>query len=105
MLLLFCVLFPLAKLIALLVATSALIPLSLNTRERTCRLAAVTGKYSLLDILVVAILIVLIKFQHVAEVEPRAGTWLFCVGILLSMGAGTCTDFSHLKTEQEVSSA
>src|SRR3954447_13419018 len=56
-LLVFSVIFPFAKLISLLIATSRLAPISHRRRRRLHFLASVTGKYSLLDILVVAIVI------------------------------------------------
>jgi paraquat-inducible protein A len=91
-LLVFSLIFPFAKLAAILVATSALVPLSIATRQRLHHLAVLTGKYSLLDILVVAIMIVLVKFQGVAEVRALPGTILFCVAIFLSIAAGFCVD-------------
>src|SRR4051794_34441883 len=56
-LLIFSVIFPFAKLLALLIATSSLVSISTRMRHRLHFLASVTGKYSLLDILVVAIVI------------------------------------------------
>src|SRR5581483_1719428 len=73
-LLVFSVIFPFAKLIALLIATSSLVPLSSRVRQRLHWLATITGKYSLLDILVVAIVIVLVKFKGLAEAHAQAGT-------------------------------
>ena len=55
-----------------------------------------TGKYSLLDILVVAIMIVLVKFQGIAEVRAQSGTFLFCVAIFLSMLAGLFVDLDEV---------
>jgi paraquat-inducible protein A len=95
----FSVIFPFAKLLAILVATSALVPLSANARRRLHFVAAFTGKYSLLDILVVAIVIVLIKFQGMAEARALPGTTLFCVAIVLSILAGFAVD---LDDDQEV---
>src|SRR2546430_14595843 len=53
-LLIFSVIFPYAKLIALLIATSRLTRLSATTRHRLHKIAQLTGRYSLLAILVVA---------------------------------------------------
>ena len=80
-LLVFSLIFPFAKLAAIIVATSALAPLSLQARKRLHYVAVLTGKYSLLDILVVAIMIVLVKFQGIAEVRALPGTIMFCVAI------------------------
>jgi paraquat-inducible protein A len=87
-LLVFSVLFPFAKLLALLAATSRLAPLSTRARKRLHHLAAVTGKYSLLDILVVAIVIVVVKFRGLAEARAMYGTTIFCVAIFLSILSG-----------------
>jgi paraquat-inducible protein A len=87
-LLIFSVIFPFAKLIAVLVATSSLAPLSIKARKRLHWLASITGKYSLLDILVVAIVIVLVKFKGLAEAHAQPGTTLFCIAIFLSILAG-----------------
>lgn len=89
-LLIFSVLFPIAKIIALLLATSRLVPLSMKSRHRLHRAADLTGKYSMLDVLVVAVIIVLVRFKGMADVEAHAGTAWFCAAVLLSMFAGLC---------------
>jgi len=91
-LLVFSVVFPFAKLIALLAATSALARLSPRARHRLHHLAVLTGKYSLLDLLVVAIMIVLVKFDGIAEVRALPGTFLFGVAIFLSILSGLFVD-------------
>jgi paraquat-inducible protein A len=101
-LLVFSVIFPFAKLIALLVATSALVPLSAAARKRLHHLAVITGKYSLLDILVVAIMIVLVKFQGLAEVRAQPGTVLFCIAIFLSIAAGFFVRLDDLRDGDDV---
>jgi paraquat-inducible protein A len=88
----FSVVFPFAKLIALLVATSSLVNLSAVARRRLHHLAVITGKYSLLDILVVALMIILVKFKNLAEVRAMFATVLFCVAIFLSIAAGFFVD-------------
>jgi paraquat-inducible protein A len=91
-LLVFSVVFPYAKLVALLVATSSLVSLSATTRKRLHHLAVITGKYSLLDILVVALMIILVKFKNLAEVRAMPATILFCAAIFLSIAAGFCVE-------------
>jgi len=90
LLLAFSVIFPYAKLLAILICTSRLAPLSAKTRHRLHWLASVTGRYSLLDILVVAIIIVVIKFDDVAEAKALAGTYWFCAAVFVSMASGLC---------------
>ena len=96
----FSVIFPFAKLLALLAATSSLTRMSAESRRRLHKLAMLTGKYSLLDILVVAIMIVLVKFQGLAEVQARPGTVLFCVAILLSILAGVFVDLRNVEVQE-----
>ena len=87
-LLIFSVIFPYAKLIALLIATSRLTYLSDRARHRLHKIAQFTGRYSLLDILVVAIIIVVVKFQDLAEARALPGTYLFA----LPGSPGACRD-------------
>jgi paraquat-inducible protein A len=87
-LLLFSVVFPFAKLAALLLATSRLARVRMRTRRLLHKAADVTGKYSLLDVVVVAMLIVLIKFRGVAHVTAESGVVWFCAGVLLSILSG-----------------
>jgi len=100
-LLIFSVIFPIAKLVTLLIATSKLANVSIRTRKILHKAADLTGKYSILDVLVVAVLIVLIKFRNIAEVHPRAGVTWFCVAVFLSIVAGMCVSFPSPGTPKE----
>jgi paraquat-inducible protein A len=100
-LLVFSVIFPFAKLAAILVATSSLVPISNKMRQRLHWLASVTGKYSLLDILVVAIVIVLVKFKGLVEARALPGTTLFCIAIFMSILAGFAVDLDADDTDAE----
>jgi len=97
----FSVIFPYAKLVALLVATSSLVALSPTARKRLHHLAVITGKYSLLDILVVALMIILVKFRNLAEVRAMPATVLFCVAIFLSIAAGFCVDLDAVEERSD----
>jgi paraquat-inducible protein A len=87
-LLIFSVMFPIAKLTLILAATTSLIPFSPESRQRMHKFAVATGKYSLLDVLVAAVTIVVIRFGALAQVEAQPGTVVFCIAILLSILAG-----------------
>jgi paraquat-inducible protein A len=93
----FSVIFPFAKLIALLAATSRHAPLSQRARRFMVHAAHFTGRYSFLDILVVAVMIIVVKFRGVAEVRAQSGTILFCVAIFLSILAGFCVNLRSLE--------
>lgn len=100
-LLVFSVVFPYAKLAAILVATSRMVKLSMKTRRRLAHVAHVTGRYSMLDILVVAVMIVVVKFDGLVEVRALPGTILFCAAVLLSIGAGLCVNLEGKRTNDE----
>jgi paraquat-inducible protein A len=91
----FSVVFPVLKLLMILAATSRLVPAGDTLRQRLHQVAAFTGKYSLLDVLVLAILIVLVKFEGIATVQVRIGTILFCIAVLLSLAAGLCVNLDR----------
>jgi paraquat-inducible protein A len=97
-LLIFSVVFPYAKLAAILVATSRLVNLSDRARRRLHDIAVFTGRYSLLDILVVAIMIVVIKFDGLVEVKALPGTILFAIAVFLSIIAGFCVNLTSART-------
>ena len=89
----FSVLFPITKACFLLLSTSALIPITKRNRSRLAHFAITTGKYSLLDLLIVALLIIIVKLDGLAQVEPMIGTAFFGSSVLLAMLAGLCVDF------------
>src|SRR6476469_6714199 len=79
----FSIVFPLAKLSALGVIWN--VRLAEAKRQRVLRWLGLLGKWSMLDVFVVAILIVLVKTGPLAKIEPRAGLYVFCSAILVSM--------------------
>jgi paraquat-inducible protein A len=84
---LFSLVFPLVKNALLLAATTTLLPLSMAHRRALHAFAAKTGKYSMLDVFVVAIIVVVVKLGKSTEVVVRNGTFMFCLAIALSMAA------------------
>ncbi len=89
----FSVIFPIVKALFLLLATSSFVPLGNVGRSRLAHLAITTGKYSLLDLLIVALLVVIVQLEDIAEVEPQIGTLFFGSAVLVSMLAGLCVHF------------
>ncbi len=86
----FSLVFPLVKNALLLVATTTLVPLTPAARRTLHAWTAKTAKYSMLDVFVVAIIVVVVKLGDSTEVEVRSGTFLFCLAIALSMAASAC---------------
>jgi paraquat-inducible protein A len=83
----FSLVFPLVKNALLVAATTTLLPLTHAHRRSLHAFAAKTGKYSMLDVFVVAIIVVVVKLGKSTEVAARSGVFLFCVAIALSMAA------------------
>lgn len=79
----FSVVFPNLKLIALAVTWFA--PLTPDSRDRALWWMKILGKWSMLDVFVVAVTIVLSRSSAVLDAEPRFGLYLFAGGVLLSL--------------------
>lgn len=80
---LFSMVFPFAKLLAVWYVWC--IKLSQQRRKNILKWLGVFGKWSMLDVYVVSILIVLVKVGSFARIEPRIGIYFFGAAILLSM--------------------
>ncbi len=79
----FSLVFPIAKLIGLAVLWFARI--AEEQRQNLLRWLGILGRWSMLDVFVVAILIVAVKLRPMANVEPRMGIYIFCIAIISSM--------------------
>ncbi len=75
--------FPVAKLTVLAVVWYVRLPEA--RRATALRWLGLLGKWSMLDVFVVAILIVAVKLGPLAQVQPKPGIYFFCAGILGSM--------------------
>jgi len=81
----FSVVFPFLKLATLLWVW--FIPMAHPTRHRTLWLVGVLGKWSMLDVFIVALLILLSTSRAVFDAQPRIGVYLFTAAIVLSLVA------------------
>lgn len=79
----FSLVFPVAKLVLLLIVWRA--KMSHTQRFKVLRGLSTLGKWSMLDVFAVAILVVAGKLGAVADVQPRVGVYLFAAGVVLSM--------------------
>jgi paraquat-inducible protein A len=89
----FSLVFPHLKNLLLLAATTRAVPLSTARRRSLHAVAAKTAKYSMLDVFVAAVLVVVVKLGRNTEVAVRSGLFLFCGAIVLSMAASACVRF------------
>jgi len=79
----FSIVFPDFKLGAL--AFIWFVPLADKKRKTALHWLGIPGKWSMLDVFVVAILIVLVKLGPLAKIQPQRGVYWFASAILLSM--------------------
>ncbi|HUI05374.1 MAG TPA: paraquat-inducible protein A [Verrucomicrobiae bacterium] len=79
----FSIVFPVVKLTAL--ALIWYMPLPEQKRQTGLHWLGLLGKWSMLDVFVVAILIVLVKLGPLAKIEPQRGLYWFAAAILTSM--------------------
>ena len=79
----FSIIFPIVKLLAL--AILWFVRLRQDNRTRLLHWLGLLGKWSMLDVFVVAILIVLVKLGPMVRVEPRVGVYVFTAAIIASM--------------------
>jgi paraquat-inducible protein A len=80
---LFSMVFPIVKLIA--IAMLYFFSFSKKNKERILNWLGILGKWSMLDVYVVAILIVLVKAQSLVYARPCIGIYIFAVAIMFSM--------------------
>jgi paraquat-inducible protein A len=88
----FSVVFPLAKLGLILASTSRLVAASARARRWMHAVAERTARFSLVDVVVIALLIIVFKVEGLAEVQARWGTFCFLAAALTSMVAGLVVD-------------
>jgi paraquat-inducible protein A len=80
---LFSVVFPIAKLVALLAVSELRLPR--GRRARVLRTLAVLGRWSMLDVFVIVVLVGAVRLGWLSSGRPRAGIYVFGAAILLSM--------------------
>ncbi|MGB2599717.1 MAG: paraquat-inducible protein A [Candidatus Omnitrophota bacterium] len=81
---LFSVIFPITKLSVLLCIWG--IRLTEKQRKTIMHWIEMLGKWSMLDVFVVAVTVVAVKFGFMIHAEPRVGVYVFASSILVAMG-------------------
>jgi paraquat-inducible protein A len=91
---------PLTKLLALLLLSTGATMLRGHYRALTYRLVDFTGRWGMLDVLVVALLVAVLKLGDMVEVEPGPAALAFTTVVILSLVA-TATFDPHSLWEEE----
>ncbi len=86
----FSVIFPWIKLAAL--AWLWFAPTAETTRKKVLSGLEALGRWSMLDVFVVAIVIVAVKFGWMSKANPEAGVYVFALSIFLSMTVSMWVD-------------
>ena len=89
------VLVPLLKMIALtylLLSVQRRSPLRKNQRTRLYRITELVGRWSMVDVFVVALLAALVQVGNLATIEPAAGAVAFASVVILTMLAAMAFD-------------
>lgn len=81
-----------ASIILLLLSIQLRWPLSPQRRIRVFRIVEFLGRWSMLDVFVVAILVGLVRLGQVASIEPGLGTMAFGGSVILTMLASMSLD-------------
>ncbi|NLI77664.1 MAG: paraquat-inducible protein A [Candidatus Riflebacteria bacterium] len=84
--------FPLAKLAGLLLISGRFLPLSPKFRAGSFRFIELVGRWGMLDVLLVAVLVAAVKLGNLLEVKPGEGAALFTLCVALSLTASACYD-------------
>jgi paraquat-inducible protein A len=97
LILVFSVIFPVLKLLLSLVCAAGRRWLSHRKRRALIFLASWTAKYSMLDVLVVAVLVMTVKVGDYVHVEAARGIYMFCFAIVCSAVSGALLEMGLLR--------
>jgi len=101
--LLFSIVFPLVK-ILLLLELSLLGLLHRQHKSRTYRIMEFAGKWSMMDVMLLAFMVMLVKLGSVVEFHFGPAVWAFVFCVAMSMLASICFDPHTIWDEGEVGS-
>lgn len=86
------IVFPIGKLLAILLLSLEGPLLHARHRAWTYRIVEWTGRWGMLDVLLVAILVAIVKLGDAVEVHPGPGVAAFAICVLLSLAAAALFD-------------
>lgn len=94
--LIFALLFPISKNLLLLAVLHGLAPLSRHG-GRIAHWLAILGKWSMLDVFIVAIVVTSIKLGALAEAQTGNGLYFFLVSVIMTNSVSTWMDWNLRK--------
>ena len=94
------VIIPLSKLLGLLVLCTARIRVGTATRRRVWGVIEALGRWGMLDVLLVAALVALVKLGDLVRIEPGPGAAIFAIMVGFSLLASACFDPRAVRQEE-----
>ena len=95
------VIIPLTKLLGLLVLSTTRIRVGTSARRRLWRVIEALGRWGMLDVLLVAALVALVKLGDLVRIEPGPGAAIFAIMVAFSLLASACFDPRAVRQEEE----
>ena len=95
----FSMIFPLAKLIFMVILTTKIIPLSPSLCGTLYHVTEKTARFSMVDVMVVALMVVALKVDGFASVDIGWGTLCFFISVVFSLFAGLLVDVTRFQSE------
>lgn len=90
---------PLAKLLGLLILASRRLSIRPRTRRRVWRILEAIGRWGMLDVLLVAALVALVKLGDLVRIDPGPGAAIFAAMVVFSLLASASFDSRVLLPE------
>ena len=94
---LFSTLFPIIKLIFMIVLSTTVVPLTSRQCHMLYVLTEKTARFSMVDVMVVALMVVALKVDGFASVDIGWGTICFFTSVLFSLLAGLLVDVNQFE--------
>ena len=96
----FSMVFPLAKLIFMVILTTTIVPLTPTLCQRLYHITEKTARFSMVDVMVVALMVVALKVDGFASVEIGWGTICFFASVVCSLLSGLLVDITRFQTNE-----
>ena len=94
------VIIPLTKLLGLLVLSTTRIRVGTLARRRLWRAIEALGRWGMLDVLLVAALVALVKLGDLVRIDPGPGAAIFAIMVAFSLLASACFDPRAVRQEE-----
>ena len=95
----FSMVFPLAKLIFMVILTTTIVPLTPTLCQKLYHITEKTARFSMVDVMVVALMVVALKVDGFASVDIGWGTVCFFASVVCSLFSGLFVDITRFQSD------